>query len=107
MTLLDEKMKTSVEANVNVGVAWYLTSSYAYYELDDPYLSDQAFDWLTKKLLANWDQLTHRHKEFLSLDILKAGTRPSGYPEIAISTATRTLNQIFREMKRKKKRRKK
>lgn len=63
-----------VKANPNLGVAWYLMASYAYYELDDPFLSDAAFDGLAKFLLQRWRHINHWHKDMITKDDLAAGS---------------------------------
>lgn len=77
-----EVMHFRVDGDVNLCVPWYLMACYAYYVLDDPFMSDQDFDWLAKKTLDEWDSITHRHKVFLNKDILRAGTQPISYPQI-------------------------
>ena len=62
--------------NINMLVPHYLMSCYLYYECDKSVLSDAQFDDLCKKLLDNWDSITHMHKHLISKDALKAG---SGY----------------------------
>ena len=71
---LDTLMRLKVDAKPDVGVAWYLMASYAYYWEDDPILSDAAFDQLGKELLARWPEVKHWHKDLLSEDELEAGS---------------------------------
>ena len=66
--------------NINMMVPWYIMASYAYYKEDDPILEDNMFDNLAKKLLKDWDQVQHIHKEYLNEDMLKAGTYMGEYP---------------------------
>ena len=49
-------------------------ASYAYYHLDDSILSDHTFELICKKLLTNYDSITHPHKHLLDLDSLRAST---------------------------------
>lgn len=88
----DEEMWSFVRPAPALGVAWYLMASYAYYELDSPFLSDAAFDELAKFLYERWDSIEHHHKDTLDLDILSAGTRPKWYPEIAVVVAHGMVN---------------
>mgnify|MGYP006897444367 CR=1 FL=1 len=39
-------------------------------------------DWLAKLLKEHWEELTHRHKRYLTLDDLNAGTFLGEYPSI-------------------------
>lgn len=66
--------------NINMMVPWYLMAAYAYYVEDDPILEDSTFDRLAKKLLSDWDNVEHFHKEYLNKDMLEAGTFIGEYP---------------------------
>ena len=68
--------------NINLMVPWYLMAAYAYYEQDAPILSDSFFDDLAKTLLVVWDDVQHRHKEYITVDMLNAGTYIGKYPGI-------------------------
>ena len=68
--------------NINMMVPWYLMAAYAYYEQDAPVLSDSFFDDLAKTLLAVWDDVEHRHKQYITKDMLNAGTYIGEYPGI-------------------------
>ena len=63
-------------------VPWYLIAAYAYYKQDNPIFSDSFFDDLAKTLLAVWDDVEHRHKQYITLDMLNAGTYIGEYPGI-------------------------
>jgi NAD-dependent DNA ligase len=68
--------------NINLMVPWYLMAAYAYYEQDAPILSDSFFDDLAKTLLVVWDDVQHRHKQYITVDMLNAGTYVGKYPSI-------------------------
>ena len=68
--------------NINLMVPWYLMAAYAYYQQDNPILSDSFFDDLAKTLLTVWDDVEHRHKEYITQDMLNAGTYVGKYPGI-------------------------
>lgn len=74
--------KFGVLSHLDRAVGWYLMAAYAYYELDEPLISDLEFDQLAKLLLDNWDNLTHPHKKFLTEEMLQAGTFIGKYPSI-------------------------
>ena len=64
------------ELSINRLVPYYLMSSYLYYEHDKNVLDDTQFDYLCKKILDNWNDITHIHKHLLDKETLQAG---SGY----------------------------
>lgn len=70
------------EESINMYVPWYLMAAYAYYEEDDPILSDRTFDLIAKKILEHWDEIEHRHKNVLTKDMLTAGTFIGEYPSM-------------------------
>ncbi|MDQ2066731.1 hypothetical protein Q9295_10110 [Xinfangfangia sp. CPCC 101601] len=67
-------MQDATKFNRNLLVPWYLMASYAYYELDEPFLTDAAFDAMAKRMLQGWPAIRHRHKHLITEDDLKAGT---------------------------------
>jgi NAD-dependent DNA ligase len=78
--------------NPNVLVAWYLMASYAYYELDTPFLNDGQFDEMAQTLLKHFDSLTHRHLYMITKDELEAGTMlRRDFPQIAMDATHRLL----------------
>lgn len=80
------------EQSINMYVPWYLMAAYAYYEQDDPILSDRTFDLLAKKILEHWDEIEHRHKDVLTKDMLEAGTFIGDYPSM-IKGATESVRK--------------
>jgi len=78
--MIDKIMQEVTDGNVNMMVPWYLMTSYAYYVEDDPLVSDGAFDRLTKKMIKEWDNIEHFHKDHIKIDDLKAGTFLGEYP---------------------------
>ena len=78
--MLDKQCLETVDKNINMSVPWYLMAAYAYYEEDDPILSDNMFDRLAKKMLKNWDVIEHFHKHVISKDDLEAGSFLGEYP---------------------------
>jgi hypothetical protein len=82
MKLYDDYAATIFADNINMMVPWYLMAAYAYYEQDAPILSDSFFDDLAKTLLVVWNDVQHRHKEYITVDMLNAGTYIGKYPGI-------------------------
>ena len=76
-----EKACTEIcDNNINMMIPWYLMAAYAYYEQDDPILEDSTFDRLAKKILKDWNEIEHFHKEYLTIDMLEASTFIGEYP---------------------------
>lgn len=80
--MFDKRATEIIEDNINMSVPWYLMCSYAYYVQDDPLTTDGFFDGLAKKMLDRWDDIDHRHKSFLTKDMLEAGSFSGSYPTI-------------------------
>ena len=78
--MLDKQCLETVDKNINMSVPWYLMAAYAYYEEDNPILSDSMFDRLAKKMLKNWDAIEHFHKHVITKDDLEAGSFLGEYP---------------------------
>ncbi len=78
----DNIVKAKIADNKNMAVPLYLMMAFAYYKQDNPFTSDSCFDETAKFILDNWDEIEHRHKDFLSKDSLKAGTYLGAYPSI-------------------------
>ena len=55
-------------------VSWFLISSYAYYELGNPVMTDRTFDILVEKLKQNYDKADHPHKHLITESHLNATT---------------------------------
>ena len=55
-------------------VAFYMMSSYLYYEKDKNVITDSLFDQICKKILKNWDKIDHPHKKLIDKKSLEAGT---------------------------------
>jgi len=76
-----EKACTDIcDDSINMYIPWYLMAAYAYYEDDNPIISDRLFDLIAKRILENWDQIEHMHKSYLTKDMLQAGTYIGEYP---------------------------
>ncbi len=82
MANFDNRFEEIITDNVNMTVPFYIMASYAYYEEDDPILSDAFFDKLANKILKEWDNITHYHKHLLSKELLEAGSFLGEYPSI-------------------------
>lgn len=93
----DILMERETTAKPNLMVPWYILSSYAYYHLDQPVISDAAFDRLARRLRIDWKQVEHPHKRLISEDALRAGTlllREDEYPLIAKGSAQSLLDAL-------------
>ena len=58
----------------NLLVPYYLMSSYLYYKEDKSVLTDGEFDLLCLRLLDEWNDIVHWHKELINKDDLTSGT---------------------------------
>ena len=66
------------EMTPNQLVSWFLISSYCYYEIHRPIMSDQSFDCLVQRLKEHWDEATHPHKGLITESHLEARRAPRG-----------------------------
>jgi len=62
------------EIPLNLLVSHYLLSSFCYYQMDQSPMTDDAFDYLCKRLLENYDEVHHMHKHLADKESLIAGT---------------------------------
>lgn len=91
---LDKVCTDIVDDNINMSVPWFLMAAYAYYEMDDPILSDAKFDRLCKRMIERWDDIEHHHKDLISLDDLKAGSYIGAYPN-RVKGAIKHLKEAY------------
>jgi len=94
--ILDKRVIKIITNNVNMTVPYYLMASYAYYEKDDPILSDDFYDKLAKNIIKQWDNIEHYHKHLLSKDMLEAGSYIGKYPTI-ISASLESLRKAAKK----------
>jgi len=97
---LDKVCLQFIDKNNNMLIPWYIMASYAYYEEDSPILTDALFDRLAKKILNNWDDIDHQHKNYLNEDMLRAGTYSGEYPT-RVSGAVSHLRDIYEKANKK------
>lgn len=71
-------------------------SAYAYYELDNPLMTDAQFDKLGVWLLKHYDDIEHPHKDLITKDDLKAGSYLGKYPEM-VKGAVQSWNTMYRK----------
>lgn len=84
-----------VDENINMAVPWYLMAAYAYYVEDDPIMEDKDFDFLSRKILKDWDEIEHMHKHYLTKDMLEAGTYMGEYPS-RVEGAVKSVRHTYR-----------
>lgn len=95
----DALCKESVAAAPGCAVAWWLMAAYAYYELDDPILTDAAFDDLCRTLELTWDDprvKQHPHRRLIPRSpegriTSAAGLGARDYPTMCKSSAQSLL----------------
>lgn len=92
---IEKACMETCDDSINMYVPWYLMAAYAYYEEDDPILDDKVFDMMGRRILDHWDEIEHRHKEYLNTDMLKAGTYLGEYPP-QIRGALQSVREAYR-----------
>lgn len=82
-----------VGMSANMLVPWWLMASHAYYDLDDPFLTDECYDWMCREIDARWDTVEHDHKHLIDRAALRSGTgyQLAGKMPTRIKNATRHL----------------
>lgn len=103
ITDIEKACSDVCDVNVNMLVPWYLMAAYAYYVEDEPILGDNVFDLMARRILENWDKIEHRHKEYLTKDMLEAGTFLGDYPP-QVEGAVRDIRDTYKRQKRTKRR---
>jgi hypothetical protein len=93
-TTLDQECLDTIDANLQMMVPWYLMAAYAYYEEDNPILSDSMFDKLAKKMLEHWDEITHQHKGCITKEDLTAGSFLGKYPS-RVQGGLKSLREVY------------
>lgn len=71
---LDFMLLGLVQENWDISIPWFLCTSYLYYEKNESVVSDETFDWLCHEMLERFSSLRHRHKKYVSKEMLEAGT---------------------------------
>lgn len=92
--MFDTQAREIFEDSLNMMIPWYLMASYAYYEENDPIISDSLFDEMARKMLESWESLEHMHKSLISCDDLAAGTYMGEYPE-RVKGAVETVREDY------------
>lgn len=94
---METKIQKLVDKNINLIVPWYLMLSYGYYCLEESFVSDFFYDFLSREFLENYDKIEHRHKHLITKEDLKAGTlyglRENDYPLITRSAYIQVINE--------------
>lgn len=83
-----------ISNNINMVVPYYLLASYAYYEEDDPIISDMLFDNMAKLFLEQYDNINHKHKSYITKDMLRAGSFSGKYPTIVQDALKSLRNEM-------------
>ena len=81
-------MKTTADIatmHPNKLISWFMIASYAYYHLDSSVMSDYDFDYLVKRILENWEDIDHPHK-----DLIKKTNTPPHIAEFMMRDIGRT-----------------
>ncbi len=79
-------------------VSYYCMSSYLYYDKGKNVLTDGDYDTLCKRILKEWDNITHQHKYKLSKEALSAGTGYTmNYTKLIMDSANHWLKMWEKE----------
>lgn len=62
------------ELSANRLVPFYLMASITYYQFNDSFMEDGAYDRLCQRLDSEWSRITHPHKNFVDRESLAATT---------------------------------
>jgi hypothetical protein len=92
LEIIYKKYSDVTDKNDNMLIPWYLMACYAYYVEDEPILEDAMFDRLSKKLLKVFDDVEHIHKDYITKEMLEAGTYLGEYPS-RIKYAVKDIQQ--------------
>lgn len=71
--MLDGLCLQLTTANKNLLIPWFIMASYSYYEKDEPILTDEGFDDLTKRLASSFHEIEHIHKHLIDPTQFKTG----------------------------------
>jgi len=89
---------TVLNGGINRCVSWFLVHSYLYYRCDVSRITDSQFDALCKRLLTEFDTITHKHKKLLTKEGLRSGSGfyipEEDYPMVVKNVAFRLQNNL-------------
>lgn len=65
-------------------VTVYMVASFCYHKLNETIISDEDYDQVCRRLISEYDSITHQHKSFLDKGALRAGSgfHITNYPTI-------------------------
>lgn len=78
---LDLDCLDCIETDISNAIPWFILSSYAYNVEEDPVISDFVFEKIKKRIVENWDDINHKYKENLDVDIVKGLCYTREYPK--------------------------
>lgn len=91
-------MTRVIRRNRNMMVPYYIMCCYAYYEEDNPLVSDGFFDLLARTLAREFTTVQHQHKNYLSEDAVSAATYSGPYPLI-VKDSVESLRNLTKDKK--------
>ena len=78
-------------------ISYFLMAGYLWHIENLPLLTDDSWDELCEAIHKNWEQITHKHREYIDKDFLKAHTafyiRAEQYPEIVKRAALQLYDE--------------
>ena len=90
---LDKQMFDVIDSDINCSIAWYILAQFSKNELDENLIEENSLVYLSKKIVSNWDTLEHKHKDYLTVDIVKKLDYSGDYPKNT-HLAVKTLKSI-------------
>lgn len=78
-------------------VSVYMVASFCYHKLNETIISDDDYDQVCRRLLHNYDNITHQHKKYLDKGALRAGSgfHITNYPIIVRTVGNSMVTKIL------------
>lgn len=78
-----------VSRRPNACIPQFLIHSYRYYVMDSPVVGDECFDFVARKMIAEWESLSHPHKGLVDPSLGKTGyyLKEAAYPSRTVHCA--------------------
>lgn len=70
----EAECRARIAGKPNMLVPWYLMASHAYHWMDRLIISNALYDEICRRLLTEWDTITHHHKRFIDHNALACCT---------------------------------
>lgn len=92
----DNVVAFDISERPNSIIPWLLICSYCYYIKDESIVEDTLYDSMCKKLLSEWDSLSHKWKSLITKGDMSAGSmfamKEDHYPRAVVAMSLAILN---------------